>query len=255
MEYTAESKAKIDDARTAYDALTETQKALVTNYETLTAAQTRYAELKATADQAVADQAAADGVKEKINAIGEVEYTAESKAKIDDASDAYNALTETQKALVTNYDVLEAAEACYNELKAAADQAAADQAAADAVKEKINAIGEVEYTDACKAMIDEASDAYDALTEAQKALVTNYDVLEAAEACYNELKEAAETPDDPTDPTDPTNPTEPTTSDPSGNSGNKCPWDGVDHGSSFGGRFVRFWHTFFYFWAHLFGLK
>ena len=34
-----------------------------------------------------------------------------------------------------------------------------------------------------------------------------------------------------------------------------CPWDSIDHGTSFGGRFVRFFHNIFYFFAHLFGLK
>ncbi|MBQ3635690.1 MAG: DUF5123 domain-containing protein [Bacteroidales bacterium] len=43
--FTKECKAKIDDARKAYDALTEDQKATVENYETLTAAEARYAEL------------------------------------------------------------------------------------------------------------------------------------------------------------------------------------------------------------------
>ena len=202
-----------------------------------------------------ADQAAADAVEALIDAIGTVEYSDACKAKIDEASDAYDALTETQKALVTNYETLTAAQAHYAELKADADQAAADQTAADAVKEKINAIGEVEYTDTCKAKIDDASDAYDALTETQKALVTNYETLTAAQARYAELKAVAETPDDPTDPTVPTNPTEPTTSDSSGNSGNKCPWDGVDHGSSFWGRIVKFFHTILWFFAHLFGRR
>ena len=38
-------KAKIEDARKAYDSLTETQKKLVENYGTLTAAEKKYAEL------------------------------------------------------------------------------------------------------------------------------------------------------------------------------------------------------------------
>ena len=48
----------------------------------------------------------------------------------------------------------------------------------------IDAIGEVEDTDACKAKIDAARGAYDALTDEQKALVANYDTLTAAEAAY-----------------------------------------------------------------------
>ena len=69
------------------------------------------------------DQMAADEVIAKINAIGTVEYTAESKALIDAARTAYDALTAAQQALVTNYPTLTAAEAKYAELEAAAAEA------------------------------------------------------------------------------------------------------------------------------------
>jgi hypothetical protein len=59
------------------------------------------------------NQATVDDVIAKINAIGEVAYTPECKAKIDVARNAYNALTNEQKALVSNYATLEAAEARY----------------------------------------------------------------------------------------------------------------------------------------------
>ena len=63
-----------------------------------------------------------------------------------------------------------------------------NQMAADEVTTKINAIGTVEYTDACKALIDAAREAYDALTDAQKALVSEetLKVLTDAEAAYAE---------------------------------------------------------------------
>ena len=63
-----------------------------------------------------------------------------------------------------------------------------NQMAADEVITKINAIGTVEYTDACKALIDAAREAYDALTDAQKALVSEetLKVLTDAEAAYAE---------------------------------------------------------------------
>ena len=65
-------------------------------------------------------------------------------------------------------------------------QAEIDQMAADEVTTKINAIGEVEYTDDCKALIDAAREAYNALTDAQKALVSEetLKVLTDAEAAY-----------------------------------------------------------------------
>ncbi len=59
------------------------------------------------------NQATVDDVIAKINAIGEVAYTTECKDKIDVARNAYNALTDEQKALVSNYATLEAAEARY----------------------------------------------------------------------------------------------------------------------------------------------
>ena len=193
VEYTDACKALIDAAREAYDALTDAQKALVSEemLKVLTDAEAAYAELKAAAEQAAADQAAADAAIEKINAIGTVEYTDACKALIDAAREAYDALTDAQKALVSEetLKVLTDAEAAYAELKAAAEQAAADQAAADAVIAKINAIGTVEYTDACKALIDAAREAYDALTDAQKALVSEetLKVLTDAEEEYARL--------------------------------------------------------------------
>ena len=138
------------------------------------------------------DQMAADEVIAKITAIGTVEYTDNSKAKIDDARAAYNALTETQQALVTNYTTLTTAETAYEDLLAAAQQAAADQAAANNVIAKINAIGTVAYTDESKALIDDARAAYNALTADQKELVTNYTTLTDAETAYDNLKAAAE---------------------------------------------------------------
>ena len=186
VEYTDESKAKIDEARAAYDALTDDQKAKVTadQLKVLTDAETEYARLKAAAEKDAADTAAAAAAVAKINAIGKVEYTDESKAKIDEARATYDALTDEQKAKVTadQLKVLTDAETAYADLKAAADQEAAN-----AVIALIDAIGNVEYTDASKAKIDAARDAYDKLTEDQKSLVNNYSTLTEAEKRYEEL--------------------------------------------------------------------
>ena len=59
------------------------------------------------------DQMAADEVIAKITAIGTVTYTPESKALIDAARTAYDALTADQQALVTNYSTLTDAETTY----------------------------------------------------------------------------------------------------------------------------------------------
>ena len=192
VEYTDACKGKIDDASSAYNALTADQKSLVTNLYVLTTAQQTYDNLKTAAEKLAADKAKADPVITKINAIGKVEYTDACKAKIDDASNAYNALTADQKALVSNLDVLTTAEQTYDNLKAAAEKLAVDKAKADVVIAKINAIGKVEYTYACKDKIDEANNAYNALTADQKALVSNLDVLTTAKQTYDNLKTAAE---------------------------------------------------------------
>ena len=130
-------------------------------------------------------------VEQLIDAIGEVSYTDASKAKIDAARAAYDALTDEQKSLVTNYAALTDAEEAYDNLKASAE----DQSSADSVVAAIAAIGEVSYTDASKAKIDAARAAYDALTGEQKSLVTNYAALTAAEAAYAALTPV--TPDPP----------------------------------------------------------
>ena len=180
---TLESKTAIEAARAAYDALTDGQKALVTNYEALTTAETSLKALQDAADKAAADQTAANPVIEQINAIGTV--TLDSKTAIEAARTAYDALTADQKALVTNYEALTTAETSLKTLQDAADKAAADQAAANAVIEKIAAIGTV--TPDSKNAIEAARSAYDALLADQKSLVTNYSVLTAAEKALSSL--------------------------------------------------------------------
>ena len=170
-EVTLESGDAIKAARAAYDALTDTQKELVKNYEKLTAAEEAYT--------ALVDAAAAKAVDDLIDAIGEV--TLESGDAIKAARAAYDALTDTQKELVKNYEKLTAAEEAYTAL--------VDAAAAKAVDDLIDAIGEVtlESGDAIKA----ARAAYDALTDTQKELVKNYEKLLAAEELYEELTASA----------------------------------------------------------------
>lgn len=128
------------------------------------------------------DQAAAQAAEALIDAIGEV--TLDSKEAIEAARKAYDALTEAQKALVGNYEVLTAAEAAYRALLEAAEDAK-NKAAAKAVEALIDAIGPV--TPDSGEAIEAAREAYDELTELQKALVSNYDKLVAAEKAYAEL--------------------------------------------------------------------
>ncbi len=67
-----------------------------------------------------------------------------------------------------------------------------DITAANAVKAKIEALGEVAYTEAFKAKLDEARTMYDALTDTQKGLLEDvYKTLTDAEDAYANLAAAA----------------------------------------------------------------
>lgn len=135
--------------------------------------------------QEIADKAAAKNVDDLIDAIGDVTLTDDCKAKIDAARTAYDALTDAQKALVSKLDILTDAEAKLAQLK----KEAADKAAVDDVIAKIDAIGKVKLDKASKAKITAARAAYDALDDALKAQVTNYNTLLAAEKRYQQLRD------------------------------------------------------------------
>ena len=122
--------------------------------------------------------AAVKDVETKIDAIDEV-VTLESKAGIETARTAYDALPEYGQKNVSNYDKLTAAEAEYKRLADIKD-----------CIDKIDAIGTVEFTEACKDLIDAARSAYDALSDASKEAITNYQTLVDAEAKYAELEAA-----------------------------------------------------------------
>ena len=127
-EVTVEDESAIAEASDAYDALTETQKKLVTNYEELTAAEKKLDELNKTA---------ADAVIQKIADIGPIdEVTLDSEDAITAADDAFNALTETQQLLVTNRKDLDDAKKNLAELKSDKE----DRDAVEAVKKLIDAI-------------------------------------------------------------------------------------------------------------------
>lgn len=129
----------------------------------------KQAEEDAAKKVAAENQAAADKVIAAINAIGTV--TVDSEKAINDAKTAYNALTEDQKKLVTNYATLTAAETAL--------VAAKNQAAAKTVIDAINSLGTI--TEQSEAAIQAARKAYDALTEDQKKLVTNLSTLTDSE--------------------------------------------------------------------------
>ena len=166
--YTNACKSRIDAARKAYDALTDAEKAKVTNFETLKSAEAKYEELKKAAQKTNAEK-----VEKLIKAIPNP-VTKASKAAIDKARKAYDGLTEEEQKLVTNLKVLTGAEAAYAKLTATK----ADRAKAQAVMDAIKALPASPDAKALEAV----RKAYDRLTARQKLLVENYGVLEAAEA-------------------------------------------------------------------------
>ena len=169
-----ESRTKLDEVRAAYDALTEEQKPLVTNYQTLVDSESLYQSMKTDDDKA-------NNVESLIDAIGDVSYTEEIKGKIDAARLAYDALTDGQKELVLNYSTLTVKEGQYANL-------VDDHNAAKNVENLINAIGDVTYTKECSDKIDAAKNAYKTLSSARKVLVTNVATLTSAESLYKDLE-------------------------------------------------------------------
>lgn len=115
-------RGKISRAQSAYNALTAAQKKLVKGVTALETAAARMAAYEE-------NYKAAQKVVEFIKAIGTV--TKDSYDAIKRATDAYNALTPVQKALVPQWaiDLLEEATAKYKELTAADDTASAEQPA------------------------------------------------------------------------------------------------------------------------------
>ncbi len=178
-EVTKDDAVAIAAAREAYDALTEDQKSAVKDDMVNKLA----ADEKALQD--IADNEAADAVENLIDEIGEVAFDETSKAKIDAADEAYNALTDDQKTLVENKQTLDDAKTTYDNLIAADNNTKAG-----AVDELINDIGEVAFDEASKAKIDAADEAYNALTDDQKELVQNKQTLDDAKTTYDNLKAA-----------------------------------------------------------------
>ena len=172
---TLDDEAAVTAANGAYGNLTEAQQALVANAGVLQAAVGRIAELKE-------GKEAADAVIAAVAALPEVDaLTLDNETAVNDAKAAYDKLSDVVKTLVD--------EATVTKLNAAVEKIAAlkaDKEAADAVIAMINALPET-ITEENRQAVEAARDAYDELTDAQKALV-GQDVLaklEAAEAALD----------------------------------------------------------------------
>ena len=163
VQYNDEFRDAISEAREALDALLENDDEEVSNRQDLFDAEAAF-------EQKMRE--GAQGAADKIAAIGEVAYTPESKALIDEARAAYEALTEEQKAIVDNYKDLVHAEETYKHV--------------DDVAKQIGAIGEIDLNsgDAIQA----AQAAYASLTEEEKALIPAYrDILVVKANTYEKV--------------------------------------------------------------------
>ena len=181
---TLENEAAIAAARAAYDALSDTEKAAVTNYDKLQAAEQQIGNIKAAAE-----------VTQMIDAIGEITLdNYETKyEQIVTARSAYDNLTESAKALVTNLDTLKKAEETYQsmdedvkEVIAAINQLKDPLAKSNADMDA-NALYEIwnEYT----YVVVNIRGLADELTKDKQAIVTNMKDLETAEAYIQKIKD------------------------------------------------------------------
>ena len=166
---TVKSDAAINAAWTAYNALTADQQKLVTNLATLQTATQKWNQLKS------------DEVIKLINKIDDP-VTVQSEKAIKEARAAYDKLTANQKKLVNNYKKLTDAETALAKLNATEEDKKKAQEVIDLIKKLTNVTLESEKD------IQDARKAYDALSDLQKKLVENYDMLEAAEKKLELLK-------------------------------------------------------------------
>ena len=171
-EVTLDSESVIEIAEEAYEALSEEEKEQIKkSAETLIASRETY-------NQMVIDAKLSD-IVDLIDAIGEV--TLNSEEAIIAAEEAFAALPEEEKALIEESGVkLEASRAAY-------DTALMEKNASEVIS-SIDNIGAVSLE--AKDTIEAARSLYNALTNEEQALVTNYDNLEAAEAELDTLVEA-----------------------------------------------------------------
>ena len=179
-EITLADEQTVTAAREAYDSLTPEQKPYVQNLEQLEQAEKTIADLKE------ADRNAAQNVMDAIDAFGDA-ISLDDKEALQAVKGQYEKLTDVQKQLVTNYDRLEQ---LLDQL-ARLEKEESDKDAAKEAEEIIDALPD-EITLQDEAAVNAAREAYDALTEGQKAYVGNLEKLLQAEARIVSLKGSAD---------------------------------------------------------------
>lgn len=165
------TKEEIEAARNAYNALDEKHKAIF-NKDTLR-------------KLLAAENGKGDSITKVIAAIDALpaadKLTLEDKDAVVKARNLYDALDDEAKSVISNYSKLTEAEARIKELEKGQTQKEKDKAAAEKVVAAINALPS---SDALTLdpyvlqLLDNIQAEYNALTEAQKALVTNYSTLQ-----------------------------------------------------------------------------
>lgn len=188
---TLEHQEAVDAARDAYSKLTDDQKKLVSKETTdkLERAEKKIAQLL--------EEQAADLVLEEMNALPSKDnLTLDDEVALAGAEAHYNALSDAQKEYLNGKAPESVAK--LGELRTQLEKLkkdAADKAAADAVTEKLNALPseeDVMFQD--EAVLKQAREAYDALSDDQKKFVSGeaYDKLEKAEQKLEALKAEVE---------------------------------------------------------------
>ena len=167
-----EDIAVIKTLRQWYDTLDATEQANVTNYAELEAMEAQIPVLTA------------EKFNDTIGAIVIEDLKLANKPTIEGYRAQYEAFTDDQKALVTNYDNLLAAEAEILRLVILK----ADTDAALIVNAEILELGEITYANYL--YVADARRSYETLTEQGKTLVADYSVLTDAEATVKALRKA-----------------------------------------------------------------
>ena len=152
----ADFETSLENAKNAYNELTDVEKTVVSNASTLEAYNASLVKIKNTITA--------------IDAIGNVDdITLNNENNVVNARNEYNTLTDDETKFVNNYSKLTAAETDLANIHEKIDN----------VKELISSIGEVSIDN--DAQIQNVRSAYDALNEKEKSLVNNYETLTNAE--------------------------------------------------------------------------
>lgn len=182
-------EVRLKQARTAYDALSETEKTEVNGYAKLQTLEQAFAALQNEAD-------AVQSVKALIGSLPAVASVKRAdRAQIQQARKAYDALTDTQKLRISNYESLRRIEAKLAQLLAEApdeeESLISFESSAEALADLSNKIAALPAYDSISladgAQIQALYKAFNQLSATQQQLVPNQLALKVAVATYDAL--------------------------------------------------------------------